>query len=447
MELKSWDQLREPDQRALYFTPWGLGGPMLPQDNAEYLQKMLSTYELAPQVAEGTRRSFDRLRGMVPYGILNYEIFSAVADLALLTIEQALRDRFLAHHNGTVVFVDPAGNDRDFPVANYDDVHRLARKKAAANARAAAAAARAGQPTPALWELRVAGGSMRFDGMLASLREWARRLGLLRGQRNRGIERTLTKLRNFVAHAESYNLGTPVDALSMLSDLAEIINQLWGQPTAGGRLYPAPVHRDVTALAWRGGEFLSMLAANLEYAEDLDDGYEFAIALAVCTGPRADPHLPRFDSRFETTAYPLSVLWGPGTRIQAWEWLQAAQPQPDECDHLDRIFALRSAAGQLSMPMRTEIAAGLPPHERDGRWHLVRADFPSDALTHTRNLENGAPACDADGPCRTCHAQTVAIGTFAETVTALDPKPATPPADVRGPLAGPRAVPAGPPTA
>ena len=54
MEFKSWDQLREPDQRALYFTPWGLGGQMLPEDNAAYLQKVLATFELAPQVAEGT---------------------------------------------------------------------------------------------------------------------------------------------------------------------------------------------------------------------------------------------------------------------------------------------------------------------------------------------------------------------------------------------------------
>lgn len=50
MEFKSWDQLREPDTRALHFTPWGLGGPMQPEDNLEYLQKMLTTFELAPSV-------------------------------------------------------------------------------------------------------------------------------------------------------------------------------------------------------------------------------------------------------------------------------------------------------------------------------------------------------------------------------------------------------------
>ncbi len=129
MEFKSWDQLREPDQRALHFTPWGLGPQMRPEDNADYVQKVLATFALAPQVAEGTLRSFDRLRGILPYGITNYEIFTAVADLALLTIEQALRDRFLEHHQGTAVFVDPAGADRAFPVSSYDDVYRLAQKR------------------------------------------------------------------------------------------------------------------------------------------------------------------------------------------------------------------------------------------------------------------------------------------------------------------------------
>ena len=442
MEFKSWDQLREPDQRALHFTPWGLGAPMQPVANAEYLQKVLATLDLAPQVAEGTQRSFDRLRGMVPYGILNYEIFTAVDDLALLTIEQALRDRFLDYHHGTVLFVDPTGADKEFPVTSYDDVYRLAQKKGKANSKAIAAAKKAGTPIPSLWELRVAGGSMRFEGMLASLREWARRLGLLRGQRNRSIEGTFTKLRNYVAHPGGYNLGTPVDALSMLSDLAEIINQLWGQRTPGGRLYPAPVHRDVAAFAWREGDFFSMLAKSVQHATDLDEGYQYAIVLAVAAGPHSDPHLPQFDSLFETTSYPVDLLWGPGTRTQAVAWLKANRPEPDEFDHLDRLVALRADGGQLSMPMRLEVAAGLSAGEQRGRWYLVRADFPSDAFTHARNLESGAPGCATDGPCRTCHAETVAIGTFAETVATLDLEPITPP-DLRGPFAGPRSMPVG----
>ena len=38
----------------------------------------------------------------------------------------------------------------------------------------------------------------------------------------------------------------PVDAARMIGDVAEIISQLWGAPTPGGRLYPAPARRKFT---------------------------------------------------------------------------------------------------------------------------------------------------------------------------------------------------------
>jgi len=54
---------------------------------------------------------------------------------------------------------------------------------------------------------------------------------------------SVTELRNYIAHPERYTLGSPVDAIGMLSDVAEIINWLWGHDTEGGRLFPAPVAR------------------------------------------------------------------------------------------------------------------------------------------------------------------------------------------------------------
>ncbi|MEU0156097.1 hypothetical protein [Micromonospora fulviviridis] len=86
--------------------------------------------------------------------------------------------------------------------------------------------------------------------MLGDLRAWARKVGLLRGQRNRGIEQALSNLRNFVAHPTAYHLTGPVEAARTLRDLAEIINQLWGLPTPGGRRYPAPLRREVVVMAW-----------------------------------------------------------------------------------------------------------------------------------------------------------------------------------------------------
>jgi hypothetical protein len=104
------------------------------------------------------------------------------------------------------------------------------------------------------YRLQVGDGleKMPSNGMLSDLLSWARRLGLLRGQRNRTIEKAIARLRNHVAHPSAYHLTTPVDAANTISDLAEIINHLWGSATPGGRLYPAPVERGIVAVMCDG---------------------------------------------------------------------------------------------------------------------------------------------------------------------------------------------------
>ena len=70
--------------------------------------------------------------------------------------------------------------------------------------------------------------------MLDSLLRWARGEGLLRGQRNRRLEPRLKSFRNYVAHGAGDHLVMPVNAARTLSDLAEVISQIWGSPTPGG---------------------------------------------------------------------------------------------------------------------------------------------------------------------------------------------------------------------
>lgn len=55
---------------------------------------------------EGTRQSFEQLRTIFCYGLLCYDIYTLVNDHALLVFEQALRDRFIDFHQGTVTFVN-----------------------------------------------------------------------------------------------------------------------------------------------------------------------------------------------------------------------------------------------------------------------------------------------------------------------------------------------------
>src|SRR5205823_3928998 len=123
----------------------------------------------------------------------------------------------------------------------------------------------------------------------------------------------------------------------------EIINHLWGVATPGGRLYPAPIRREVVVLAWNtaGTELQMALADGLSDAIDPDDQlWRCAIVRAVFRPDQhiADPGLREFDSRYEVTQYPADLLCGPGSITEATAWYTEHQPEPDESDYLDRTF-------------------------------------------------------------------------------------------------------------
>ncbi|MGN9912645.1 hypothetical protein ACTMTJ_34425 [Phytohabitans sp. LJ34] len=428
MDIKSLDELRQVDQRTLHFTPMGLGVgvQMRPDDAAQFQQQVVAQFELAPAVAEGTRKSFQDLRTVFAYGVLCYEIFTLVGDHALLVIEQALRDRFIDYHDGTVTFVDPDGVDHRVTAQRYEQVSEFSSRHRN-------------------WQLRVTDGlMMRFNGTLAGLREWARHVGLLRGQRNRGIEQALSNLRNFVAHPNGYHLGGPVEAAGTLSDLAEIINHLWGMPTPGGRLYPAPIRREVIVMAWNdaGTDMNTALAKDLPHAVDPDDQTWRCVILRAVFRPDhrvADPGLHEYDARFEVAHFPTDLLWGPGSITEAAAWFAEHHPDPDDCDYLDRTFVVRHTGSDLYLPMRPSVAANVPDADRSGQWYAVKADHPNDAYHHVRNLVTSA-GCDRRGPCRGCHAETLHVGTHQQVFAHIinDGTAPPPPPDVTTPWAHPR---------
>ncbi|MFE7558516.1 hypothetical protein [Kitasatospora sp. NPDC057500] len=432
MIIKTWDQLREADERTLRFTPHGLGlgVKMAPESSAEFQQQVVAALELAPAVAEGTRQSFDRLRTVFAYGVLCYDLFTLVSDHALLVIEQALRDRFIDFHQGKITFVDASGAAHAVVAERYEQVHdfidsqrRQRRSNSGAN----------GRP----WKLRVGAGpeAIDFNGTLHGLRTWARAAGLLRGQRNRGIEQALSNLRNYVAHPTSYHLLGPVEAARMLGDLCEIINHLC----------PAPVRRSVAAIAWsKEHGFCVTAVENLRDESEVDDSWQFAIIRAVFEfGSRiTDPDLSQFDSRHEATWYPVDLLWGPGSRQDGVAWLDANEAQPDECDYLDRVFAIRYDSGELYLPMRPSIAAALPADQQTGRWFAVRADFPTAAFSHTRQYLSGTSKCTGRGPCSQCHAETLASGSYSDIIRATGASASIPlPPDIRSPFSDSRSSP------
>ncbi len=409
MIIKSLGELQEADDRTLHFNPVGLGGRMRPEDAAEFQQHVVARHDLVQEAADGTRQSYEQLRTIYSYGVLCYDIFTIVSDHALLVFEQALRDRFIAYYHGSVTFVNPSSGSEQIAADRYEQVYEYASRHRN-------------------WKLRVGDGpeTIAFNGMLFGLRHWARKVGLLRGQRNRGIERAISNLRDLVAHPTSYHLTTPVDAATTISDLAEIINYLWGSPTPGGRLYPAPVRRTTVALMWntQRGEVRSAVveeAASGHGGEPGDveaepDGWTYVLVRGV-------PHdwdLLHFDAKFETARYPSEWLWGPGSATDATAWLAGNQPPDDEVDILDRIFLVRYHSDLLDLPRSPDIAAGVTDDEKPGTWYLIRADSPTDAFSHLRqDLAGGHPPANTDGRCSVCPVEVVGSGTWQHAMDLL----------------------------
>jgi hypothetical protein len=422
MVIRSLPELRRADERTLAFGPLGFGGSMRPEYSAEFLQQVVARYELVPAVAEGTRRSFDQLREVFPYGLLCYDIFTLVEDRALLVFEQALRDRFIEFHQGTVTFADPrTGQTCELAADRYEQVSEFI----FGNRRL---------------QLQVRGGpeTMPFNGMLAGLWEWARQAGLLRGQRNRAMEQAIGRLRNHAAHPDAYHLTTPFDAANTLSDLAEIINYLWGSPTPGGRLYPAPVRRTVIQLMWNAetGESMAVPVAPGHALVRRGSGGMPAVRQAAGSGPgdgerqggwmhvlvRGVPDdwdLLHFDARYDTGRYPAEWLWGPGSAEDAAAWLAREQPGDDEADALDRLFLLRYHAPLLYLPRNPDQAASVADDEKPGTWYMIRADSPEQAFNHQRQAQAGGFGCAASGPCPRCPVQTAGSGSWQQAMDLL----------------------------
>jgi hypothetical protein len=405
MTIKTLAELQEPDERTLRFSPLGLGGRMRPEDAVDFQQHVVARHNLVAAVAEGTRQSFEQLRTIFGYGLLCYDIYTLVNDHALLVFEQALRDRFIDFHQGTVTFVSPKdGQHEDVAAEKYEQVRQFVSRHRG-------------------WRLRVGSETISFNAMLGGLLGWARAAGLFRGQRNRGVEQAIARLRNLVAHPDSYHLTTPVDAADTIGDLAEIINHLWGSPTPGGALYPAPVRRTIVVVAWNQKSQdirmapLDQLPGDFEIGEH--DPGEDDWSCVLVRGVPHDWDLMHFDARYETARYPAEWLWGPCSAHETLEWLRREQPEGDQVDILDRLFMLRFHEDLLYLPQSPDVAAAAGPCERPGMWYVVRADSPVDAFSHMRQALAGGFGCARQGRCRQCPVEVAGAGSWQQAIDLL----------------------------
>jgi hypothetical protein len=260
------DRLRQADDTTLLFSPWGFGGKLEPASSAAYLAELMSHTTLVDDVPEDVRLSFERVRTTFMHGLLDYDLFSAAYSLGHLVLEGALRTRFITYYErGIPVLRD--GSAEILTVNSFVEYHaalRDARKRRHT-------LKLAGDPLEAL--------PRSYPGLYA----WARHRRLLIGQRNVGVFGSIVKIRNHIAHPEGHMVDMPPNVFRFLRDLTEIVNRLWGQDTAGGRLFPGPIARWDRAAALapggRGSTSFSSLA-QIRAATDQAD-WTYAVYLAA----------------------------------------------------------------------------------------------------------------------------------------------------------------------
>lgn len=93
MDIRTVEELTEPDDRTLRFTPVGLSlaGPLTKEDAAAYQQEAIAGFDLVDVVPEQVLEAFERLRMIHTYGLLSYDLFTVAHQQAPMAIDIALR--------------------------------------------------------------------------------------------------------------------------------------------------------------------------------------------------------------------------------------------------------------------------------------------------------------------------------------------------------------------
>jgi hypothetical protein len=80
-EPTSLTDLRDFDDMTRVFWPLGLSGALMaPEDSLRFLRDSIECAHLIADVPEDVRNNFARVRKTFPYGLMEYDLFTAAAD-------------------------------------------------------------------------------------------------------------------------------------------------------------------------------------------------------------------------------------------------------------------------------------------------------------------------------------------------------------------------------
>lgn len=96
------------------------------------------------------------------------------------------------------------------------------------------------------------------------------------------------------------------------------------------------------------------------------------------------------------------MLWGPGPLAELLPNLTRYEGVAlnDRVQHLDRIFVIRVDGETIDLPRSP--ADFEATEESKGEWHVIRADYPNDALWHVRQHRDKTLTDMHDGRCPDC---------------------------------------------
>lgn len=217
MEVKDFAALTRPAETTLAF---GFVRSLSSDDQARSVQSMVARADLSDDVPEDLAACFERIRSIFAYSLFYYEAFTAAEDLAWLTFEQALRERFVTFYQYDTPLINNTGLEANLKATNFGDV--------------LSAFHRGGLSCRGRWtvKLKSTKAGLKVNGQFRAgygqLQQWARQEGLLGGQRNRQLDVIQQEFRNWSAHPQRH-IDMPSGAARTIHDLAELINQLWGK--------------------------------------------------------------------------------------------------------------------------------------------------------------------------------------------------------------------------
>ena len=353
---------RAVDERALYFTPLGLGGPLSPEVAQELAARRCAQLTLPDVLPPNVRGEFAKVLRHFADGVFDYNNYTSAFREAHRVLEVALKTRYLEHYAAGVPLVT-AGVEEIAHPKNFDELQQRLRRKTHLH------------------------GYRQFNGSLASLLYWARHEGYFYGQCNHIRETMTRKMRNEEQHSEFPYVFMPPDTLRCLHLVSQMIARLWGTDMPSSAIYSGTVERELMVVGKGPAEMegTQFLLEQLPFVEDDEaDERRWYVVSSVWE----EELVMWWTPELETTSTPVTLRWGPGS----WDELRDAAASvrsrwgSDTVSAVDRTFYVRTVEAAIDHARSAAQVLALRDRHENERWCALLADTPNDARAHVHRM-------------------------------------------------------------